>query len=250
VKASQSAKWIVAAAILANVTLGLWAWSTRASSHRTVEQSSSSLSRIILLGELTAAEQDRLQVTLASERARDRALQNFREIEVQAKPLPEGTCYIYSFQDRNQLQVFQQRVKSLASAAYIGERVDQTLGAVMLYIAPFPSFRQAQIELNELRVAGVDGFIIPDGDMANGISVGVFNSEENIRQRTDQLRSLGYALQRYQYTVDRVTYAVNVPVLSQLQIDDQLWSEILRDFPQMTSRQNSCWKVASTLNFN
>lgn len=244
------AKWIALGIVLVNLLVGLWGWSVRPESRLSAAPDASSLGQVILLRELAPDEQSRLAVSLQTEQALSRALQNFEEIDLGGTPLLDGGCYIYRLPSNERLQVFMARVRSLGTNAYIGEETTQQPGAVMLYISPYPSFRLAQIELNELNAAGVDGFIIADGDMENGISVGVFNSEENIQQRNSELGALGYELQRYQYMVDRSVYAVNIPVLSQARIDPQSWVEIQRDFPQLTSQQNSCWEVASTLNFN
>lgn len=243
-------KWIALGGITANLILAFWSWSVRPEALGSASSTGSSLGQVILLKELSADEQSRLALSLQTEQARDRALQNFQEIDIAEASLSEGGCHIYTLPNRERLQLFVSRVQALVPGAYVGEELEQQPGATMLYIAPEPSFRLAQIELNELRAAGVDGFIIADGEMENGISVGVFNSETNIQQRTNQLEVLGYEVQRYQYMVDRSVYAVNIPVLSQASIAPETWAEIRRDFPQLSSRQNSCWKVASTLNFN
>lgn len=247
---SSPLKWIALLILTANLLLAFWGWSVNNAPPARTAAAGSGLGQVILLRELAPEEQDRLALSLESERALDRAMQNFQEIQLGDGLLSEGGCHIYTLPTRERLQMFVDRVKSIVPSAYIGEEVTQQPGAVMLYIAPQPSFRLAQIELNELRAAGVDGFIIADGDMENGISVGVFNAEQNIQQRTAQLGALGYELERYQYMVDRPLYAVNVPVLGQASIAPESWAEIRRDFPQLSSQQNSCWEVASTLNFN
>lgn len=244
-------KWIALIAVILNMLLALWSWSVRPEVQGSSAASvGASLGQVILLRELAADEQSRLAISLQAERARDRALQNFQEIEIGADPLAQGGCYIYSLPTKERLETFVDRVQALVPSAYLGEQVVQQPGAIMLYIAPQPSFRLAQIELNELRAAGVDGFIIADGDLENGISVGVFNAEANMQQRTAQLEALGYQLERYQYMVDRPVYAANIPALGQASVAPESWAEIRRDFPQLSSQQNSCWEVASTLNFN
>jgi len=247
---SSPFKWLTLVVVTSNLILALWSWSIRLESQTSVASAGSGLGQLILLRELAADEQSRLALSLQTEQARDRALQNFQEIDIDGDSIAEGGCYIYSLPTRERLEMFADRVQALVPTTYIGEEVVQQPGAIMLFIAPQPSFRLAQIELNELRAAGVDGFIIADGEMENGISVGVFNSEQNILQRMSQLGDLGYQLERYQYMVDRSVYAVNIPALSQAAITPESWAEIRRDFPQLSSQQNSCWKVASTLNFN
>ncbi len=245
-------KWRIAALALLCVNLGFgaWAWSTRPESRAGRDYQVNAMNRLILLDELAQEERDRLRQGLAAEAQRERAMRNLQEVAVEAEGLDQGGCYLYSLPNRDQLLALQRRIAAYAPTAYMGELIEQRPGAVMLYIAPLQSYRLAELELNELRAAGVDGFIIPDGAMANGISVGVFNSEQNVQQRTQQLRSLGYNLQSYQYTVDRASYSVNLPVLSRMQISDEVWAEIEADFPQISTSQNSCWKVASTSNFN
>jgi hypothetical protein len=246
-------KWVVLLLVFLNLAIAFWGWNNQPDSRKPVIAEIGNVESIQLLEELSPSDQARLEKPTEEEVAQAQAealpspLQPLA-IEVQRKA--DLMCRVFSIDDRAMVVAVFDRIKSWEVDAYVGEQSVQTPGAVMVYVPPFGSFRAAQIEIGNIRAQGIDGFIIPDGELANGISAGVFNSEENIAQRRQQLRELGYQTAVYQYIVDRLVFGVNIPLSAYREVAENRVSELSEDFPQLTSVQNSCWKVASTSNFN
>ena len=68
-------------------------------------------------------------------------------------------------------------------------------GSYWVYLPPFESRRQADAKLREIRDRGVrDVAVIPDGDLANGISFGIYKNVDNMHRRVAALEALGHSV--------------------------------------------------------
>ena len=64
-----------------------------------------------------------------------------------------------------------------------------------VYLPPLQTRDEAVAKLREIRNSGVrDVAVIPDGDLANGISFGIYRKAENMNRRVAALDRLGYAV--------------------------------------------------------
>lgn len=62
-----------------------------------------------------------------------------------------------------------------------------------VYLPPFESRRQADAKLGEIHARGVrDVAVISEGDLANGISFGVYRDADNMSRRVAEMERLGY----------------------------------------------------------
>jgi hypothetical protein len=65
-----------------------------------------------------------------------------------------------------------------------------------VYLAPFESKEQAEEAVSQLQDSGVeDYYIIPSGDLANAVSLGIFAQEERALNRKQKVESLGLDLE-------------------------------------------------------
>ena len=108
-----------------------------------------------------------------------------------------------------------------------------------VYLPPFDSRRQAVAKLQEIRDSGErDVFVIPDGDLANGISFGIYRDEGNMHRRVAALEDLGHAVQS-QAADETVVgeYAIDARVSGSPATLDAVWSS---RFPEKTIRVVDC----------
>ena len=64
-----------------------------------------------------------------------------------------------------------------------------------VYLPPFGSRRQADVKLQEIRDRGVrDVAVISNGDLANGISFGIYKNVDNMHRRVAALEALGHSV--------------------------------------------------------
>ena len=74
----------------------------------------------------------------------------------------------------------------------------QVSGPWRVYLPPFASREEAEAKLRETRSRGVrDVAVIRDGELANGISFGVYRDAANARRRAAALDRLGYAVRSH-----------------------------------------------------
>ena len=71
-------------------------------------------------------------------------------------------------------------------------------GPWRVYLPPFASGEEAQAKLREIRSRGVrDVAVIRDGELANGVSFGVYREAANVQRRVAALDRLGYAVRSW-----------------------------------------------------
>ena len=70
----------------------------------------------------------------------------------------------------------------------------RTTSSYRVYLPPFASQQAAVAKLREIRKRGVrDVAVIKDGDLVNGISLGVYREADNMQRRVAALDQLGYS---------------------------------------------------------
>ena len=78
-------------------------------------------------------------------------------------------------------------------------------GSYRVYLPPFPTRGEAAAKLREIRERGVrDVAIIQDGDLANGISFGIYGEADNVHRRVAALGQLGYSVRSAAEDVETV----------------------------------------------
>ena len=74
-----------------------------------------------------------------------------------------------------------------------------------VYQPPLASRDRAVAKMQEMRANGVEDIaVIRHGDLANGISLGIYRSTDNMRRRVAALESIGYPVQ-YETTLTTTT---------------------------------------------
>ena len=98
------------------------------------------------------------------------------------------------FEDGQALSGAGQWLRSHGVEAVTVRSVDrQTIRNHQVYLPPFANRAEAAAKVREIRARGVrDVAVIDRGELANGISFGVFGVTENMRRRVAALERLGY----------------------------------------------------------
>ena len=69
--------------------------------------------------------------------------------------------------------------------------VSTTVG-FWLHLPPLPSSKELRRRLAELQRQGVDSYAIPDGELANGVSLGMFSEQQRAESLQKSISQLGY----------------------------------------------------------
>ena len=108
-----------------------------------------------------------------------------------------------------------------------------------VYLPPFATSDEAAAKLREIRGRGVrDVMVIRDGDLANGISFGIYTKADNMHQRVAALDRLGYPVQSRADAVEIVEeYAIKARAAGP---PDSLDAALTSRFPGRSIRIVDC----------
>lgn len=116
-----------------------------------------------------------------------------------------------------------------------------------VYLRPEPTKELAAARLRELQEKKIDSFIVPQGDIANGISLGVFDKLENAEKRQQAIVELGYEAQ---LRVNPRNYLENWVVIypaESTRFSPELYNQLHNDNDKLDLRKDPCNKVASLI---
>ena len=115
----------------------------------------------------------------------------------------------------------------------------RTANSYRVYLPPFESRQQAVAKLREIRDRGVrDVAVIPDGDLANGISFGIYKNADNLHRRVAALEGLGHSV-RSRAADEKVVgeYVITARVSGSPTTLDVAWTS---QFPEQSIRVVDC----------
>ncbi|MCO6059066.1 SPOR domain-containing protein [Pseudomonas sp. MOB-449] len=158
---------------------------------------------------------------------------------------PAVCLFLGGFEREEQAREVEQRLISLDVRATV-QPVDAAAGTdYWVYLAPLASREASLRQLKELQARRIDSYIVTQGDLVNGISLGIFprlDSAESVMQR---LRDSGYEPFMRELSRAHRDYWVRVAPESRRLVDDSLLEQLSQDFSGLKHQLISCEGVAS-----
>jgi len=114
-----------------------------------------------------------------------------------------------------------------------------------VYLKPEMSEKEALRRLYEVQAKSIDSYIIPSGELANGISFGQFSDEKEAKEKVNQIRDQGYAVEIKEIPKSHSEVWVEIKDKSERKISEEKWLELLKDEKDIERRQNYCLGVAN-----
>lgn len=218
------------------------------------------VSTLKLLSEMTEMERSALVFDLHKEQERiqtsgsiDSGAGEVSSVHGQALPMdiieesdPESLCTLVGpFPSLLKAEYFTERITALNVRAMPKEVKMPAGPGYWVYLKPEPSRREALRVLAELQAKGIDSYVIPKGDLENGISLGMFSQKTLADARVEETESLGLVAK-----IDIVerTYKEIWVVLNKkeaLKLSDTSWAGLMEGYDDLERRQNFCLDVAS-----
>lgn len=149
------------------------------------------------------------------------------------------------FTDRAAAETTLQRLQALDLDASVRDLEVPDGKGYWVYLEPELSHRAALRRLHELQAKQIDSYIIPRGDLANGISFGMFSREALALARRDEMQDLGYEARIREIERTHREVWISLSPGSAQNLGDSLWDDLLEQFPGLERRQNFCPGVAS-----
>lgn len=153
--------------------------------------------------------------------------------------------FLGSFDERARALALEQRLLSLDMQSSV-MAVDAAGGIdYWVYLAPLAS-RQASVrQLKELQARKVDSYLIGTGDLANGISLGIFPRLDSAESVMFRLRSAGYEPLLRELPRAHQAFWVRISPESRRLVDEDMLQRLAHDFQGLEHRLMPCQGVAT-----
>lgn len=234
-------RWLAVAMVLANLVA--WYWF---SSHREAERQADAVAgagaytdtvaESVLLSELSEAD-------MPARKAGTEAAPGTALSVAEGGQQATRRCLLGSLGDRGKAETLRRNLASAEIRADIVALERQAAEDYWVYLPPRGSRQEADALLAELRSQGVDSFLIEEGDMRHGISLGIFSRRENARNLRNRARDEGYDARwrPLPRMVEDFWLELDQAAWRRLRSESPAWLEE----PEWVNMEKSCQMVAS-----
>lgn len=166
--------------------------------------------------------------------------------EVAAAAAVEAVClFLGSFEVKADASALEQRLLSLDIQSRV-QSMDAAAGVdYWVYLPPLASRQASLRQLRELQARKIDSYIITQGDLANGISLGIFPRSDSAQSVMQRLRDAGYEPSLRELTRAHRSFWVRIAPQSRRLADDSLLQRLAFDFKGLEQQLMPCEGVAS-----
>jgi len=157
----------------------------------------------------------------------------------------EVCMYLGGFDQEESAKLVAQRLITLDIQSRV-QVVDAPAGLdYWVYLPPLASRQASLRQLKELQARKIDSYIITQGDLSNGISLGMFPRNESAESVIQRLREVGYEPQMRELPRAHRNFWVRIAPGSRRLVDDGLLQLLARDFGGLQHQLMPCESVAS-----
>lgn len=187
----------------------------------------------------------RKDIRLLSEAESPRLPARQPEVEPQAAASEAAVClFLGSFEEESRARVVEQRLLSLDIQAEV-HSIDAAAGVEFwVYLPPLASRQASLRQLRELQARRIDSYIITQGELANGISLGIFPRSDSADSVMQRLREVGYEPQMRELSRAHRSFWVRVAPQSRRLADEFLLGRLAGDFAGLQHQLMPCEGVA------
>lgn len=168
-----------------------------------------------------------------------------RRDAVIAQPTEAICLFLGSFDRAEDAASVEQRLLSLDIQSRV-QSMDAAAGIdYWVYLPPLASRQASLRQLRELQARKIDSYIITQGDLANGISLGIFPRSDSAQSVMQRLRDAGYVPFLRELTRAHRSFWVRISPQSRRLADDALLQRLAVDFKGLEQQLMPCEGVAS-----
>lgn len=230
-------KWFVLGLLLCNGIYFVWQYNLKASAigvSTVVPTASVEGGRLVLLREVEASN----KVAVMSAAPKTSVISSSEQ--------PLSVCHMIGpFKEKISAHQVQSRLRALDITVNTYQINIPDKPDYWVYLGPMRSHKEALDMLRELQNKKVDSFLIADGDLVNGISLGFFTKKELAQAVLKQRRDQGYDAKLRD--VPRFTQEMWEVFADEqyAKLSDELWQQIKAGTQGVELRKNSCDLIAS-----
>jgi hypothetical protein len=168
-------------------------------------------------------------------------------VESIAKPERQPLCTLVGpFPRLLAAEYFLEKLQSLEVNSEIRSIVVLSEPGYWLYLHPEKSRKDALRRLSELQSRGIDSYVIPDGNLANGISLGMFTDKVHAESMEKSIEEKGYKPKIVDVPREQKELWVFLPEGEASKIGDEKWLKLISAEDLLQKRQNVCTDLASS----
>jgi len=142
-------------------------------------------------------------------------------------------------------EYFLEKLQSLGVRSEVRSIVVVSKPGYWLHLLPEKSRKEALRRLSELQARGIDSYVIPDGNLANGISLGMFSDKARALVMEKDIEEQGYKPKIVGVPREQKEFWVFLPEGEAAKIGDEKWLKMISTENLLEKRQNVCTDLAS-----
>ncbi|WP_028671310.1 SPOR domain-containing protein [Saccharospirillum impatiens] len=140
----------------------------------------------------------------------------------------------------DQADIIQSRLRALEVASDLSTRQEVLRSDYWVVIGPFETDQLGRDRLAQLQAEDIESFLINQGRLAGGISLGLFSSDSNARTRVSELTSRGLEARVERVDRTRNVWVLTVPAESARQISNAALDSIVSEFEGASFQRFRC----------
>ena len=112
-----------------------------------------------------------------------------------------------------------------------------------VYYPPLPTRKEALRQLKELQARNIDSYVITQGELVNGISLGLFTQRASAEGLRGRMTELGYRVEIQEVSRSHQEFWVSLVYPEAAPPGGgagEMWGRLMADFPLMQRRTTSC----------
>lgn len=148
------------------------------------------------------------------------------------------------FNDVITAKQFRYRLSTVELAGSIKKELVPGDTIYWVYIEPRSSRKEALALLRELQAKKIDSFVITEGELKNGLSLGFFKQKKSAKRIQNERIKEGYRAKLKIKQKTREQYWVVLQPDQLPKLSDSLLKELSKDFQILQNRKNLCEQVA------
>ena len=137
-------------------------------------------------------------------------------------------------------EYFNERLAALDVMANIKELTVSTGSNYWVYLKPEISRKEALRRLSELQKKGIDSYIIPRGNLANGISLGIYTNQTLAVTMRDRTKEMGYAPEIIETPRQQQQIWIFLTTREASVLNEETWLNLLSNEDSLEKRKNIC----------
>ncbi len=167
---------------------------------------------------------------------------------VEQIPMKEGRplCEMVGpFESEGVANDFVQRLQAIEVSSEVKDMELPAGAGYWVYLAPLPTRQEALRTLGELQAKRIDSYVIPKGELANGISLGMFSKKSLSDARVKEMESIGLSPQVDEIERSYRELWVMLASGEGSKMSSLTWQRAMEGINDLERRQNYCLDVAS-----